>query len=272
MEALLNQLKTLALTEALPFMIKLGGAFVLWLVGRTVIQGFQRVLSLALQKRKLDATLIRYAESLFSGFLTILLLLALLGLMGVETTSFAALLAAAGIAVGAAWAGLLGNFAAGIFLLVLRPFQVGDEISAGDTTGIVYEIGLFVTAIDTPENLRVFVGNSQLFGDNITNYNCHPHRLLTIEVPMLHGSDLQAIKRALEVRVAAVPEVLEEPAVSVEVAEFTLAGPVLAVQAWSVPRHASAVQDGMGHAIQEALAVAGYKGPHLSEELLSKVG
>src|SRR4051794_23318131 len=127
MEALINQLKSLALTEALPFLIKLGGALVLWFIGRTVISGFQRVLHLTMQKRKIDATLIRYVESLFSSALTILLGLALLGVMGIETTSFAALLAAAGIAIGSAWSGLLSNFAAGVFLLVLRPFRVGDE-------------------------------------------------------------------------------------------------------------------------------------------------
>ena len=197
MEDIIKQLQSLALTEALPYLLKLGGAFALWFVGRAVISAFQRVLSLALHKRKLDATLIRYVESLFSGILTILLLLGLLGLMGFETTSFAALLAAAGIAIGSAWAGLLGNFAAGIFLLVLRPFRVGDEINAGGVTGLVHEIGLFVTAVDTPDNLRIFVGNSRLFGDNIINYSHHPHRRLTIKVPVMHGSDVAAVRRAL---------------------------------------------------------------------------
>jgi small conductance mechanosensitive channel len=272
MEALITQLKSLALTEALPFLLKLGGAFVLWFVGRAVINGFQRVLSMTLRKRELDATLIRYVESLFSGILTILLLLALLGLMGVETTSFAALLAAAGIAIGSAWAGLLGNFAAGVFLLVLRPFRVGDEINAGGVTGLVHEIGLFVTAIDTQDNLRIFVGNSRLFGDNIINYSHHPHRRLIIKVPLIHGSDVQAVRRALAERVAAVPDVLAQPAVSIEVVEFTLAGPVLAVQAWCKPGHANAVQDGMGHAIQEAVTAAGYAVPLNSNWILPKAG
>jgi small conductance mechanosensitive channel len=272
MEDLLAQLKSLALTEALPFMLKLGGAFILWFVGRAVITGIQRVLSLTLQRRKLDATLIRYVESLFAGILTILLLLALLGLMGVETTSFAALLAAAGIAIGSAWSGLLGNFAAGIFLLVLRPFKVGDEINAGGVTGLVHEIGLFVTAIDTPDSLRIVVGNSRLFGDNIINYSHHPHRRLIIKVPVIHGSDVAAVQRALAERVAAVPEVMSNPAVSIEVAEFSLAGPVLAVQAWCHPRHANAVQDGMGHAIQEAMVAAGYAVPLNSNWILPKTG
>ena len=258
MDAILNQLNSLALTEALPFLLKLTSALVLWFVGRSVITGFQRVLHLALQKRKLDATLIRYVESLFSSALTILLLLGLLGMLGIETTSFAALLAAAGIAIGSAWSGLLSNFAAGVFLLVLRPFRVGDEISSAGVSGIVQEIGLFVTAVDTQDNLRIFVGNGQLLGDNIVNYSHHPHRRLSIRVPVQHGCDLGAIKRALEVRVAEVPDVMPQPAVSIEVAEFTTTGLVLAVQAWCIPRNANAVQEGMGFAIQESLAIAGY--------------
>ncbi|WP_224365108.1 mechanosensitive ion channel family protein [Hyalangium versicolor] len=261
MDELINQLKTLALTEAVPFLIKLGGALVMWFVGRTVISGFQRVLQLTMQKRKIDSTLIRYVESLFSSALTILLGLALLGVMGIETTSFAALLAAAGIAIGSAWSGLLSNFAAGVFLLVLRPFRVGDEINSGEVTGVVQEIGLFVTAIDTTDNLRIFVGNARLLGDNIINFSHHPHRKITVKLPLLHGADVQAVKRALEARVVAVPDVLSEPALSVEVEEFTVTGPVLAVQAWCKPIHANAVKDGMGQAIQEALAAAGYAIP-----------
>jgi small conductance mechanosensitive channel len=226
-----------------------------------------------MQKRKIDATLIRYVESLFSSALTILLGLALLGVMGIETTSFAALLAAAGIAIGSAWSGLLSNFAAGVFLLVLRPFRVGDEINSSSVTGLVQEIGLFVTAIDTPDNLRIFVGNARLLGDNIINYSHHPHRKLTIKLPLVHGCDVQAVKHALEARVAGVPEVLAQPAVSVEVEEFAVTGPVLAVQAWCKPAHASSVKDGMGHAIQEALTLAGYAPPPMQAHvILPKTG
>lgn len=272
MEQIFNQLKTLALTEALPFFLKLGGAIFLWFLGRAVINGFRRVLNLALQRRGLDATLIRYTESLFTGSFTILLLLGLLGMMGIETTSFAALLAAAGIAIGSAWAGLLGNFAAGVFLLVLRPFRVGDDISGGGVTGTVQEVGLFVTTLTTPDNLVMIVGNSKLLGDNITNFTHNPRRAITVKVPLVHGCDVAAIKRALETRVAAVPHILEPQGVAVGVAEFALSGPVLSVQVWSEPPHAGAVQGGVSLAIQEALVLAGYSLPAQVAPALSKVG
>lgn len=261
MEALLAQLQTLAVAEAVPFLLKLCGAIALWFMGRTLINGFRRVLQLTMQRRKIDSTLIRYVESLFSGALTILLLLSLLGLIGVETTSFAALLAAAGIAIGSAWAGLLSNFAAGVFLLVLRPFRVGDDISAGGVTGNVQEIGLFVTAIDTPDKLRIVVGNSKLLGDNITNYVHHPQRLITFKVPLHYGIDLPELRRQLEAQVTAIPGVLTQPGPAFEIAEFTLNGPVLAVQAWCEHRDVGVVNPRMSRAIQETLTTMGYLPP-----------
>ena len=112
--------------------------------------------------RQFDVTLSRYLDTGTNVVLQLLVLIAVLGVLGVETTSFAALLAAAGIAIGAAWSGLLSNFAAGLFLLTFRPFKVGDEIAAAGLTGTVREIGLFVTAIDTPDHVLTFVGNNKL--------------------------------------------------------------------------------------------------------------
>ena len=113
--------------------------------------------SKAMGARNVDPTLTRYTEAVVKVALRIALIIAILGVMGVETTSFAALLAAAGIAIGAAWSGLLANFAAGAFLMVLRPFKVGDMITAGGVTGDVLEIGVFATTLQTGDNVRVYV-------------------------------------------------------------------------------------------------------------------
>ncbi|MFP2930288.1 mechanosensitive ion channel family protein [Pyxidicoccus sp. 3LG] len=271
MDALVEQLKSLALTEAVPFLLKAIGALVLWFVGRMVINAFRRVLNLALSKRQLDATLIRYIESLFAGSLTLLLLLGILGMMGFETTSFAALLAAAGIAIGTAWSGLLSNFAAGIFLLVLRPFRVGDEIAAAGVSGLVQEIGLFATTIDTADNLRISVGNNRVFGDNIVNFTHHPHRRLTIKLPLLYGGDLQGLMLALRERVAVVPGVQQKPGASVGVAEFTVLGPVLAIGVSARPTEAGAVQGAVMLAVTEFLISAGYVvPPQTASQVLAK--
>lgn len=106
-----------------------------------------RLVDRSMIHQKIDATLVRYVDSILSVALQVALIVAILGFFGVETTTFAALIAAAGVAIGMAWSGLLANFAAGAFLVVLRPFKVGDVVSAGGVTGKVREIGLFVTTI-----------------------------------------------------------------------------------------------------------------------------
>lgn len=261
MDEVIVQLKSLALTEALPLLLKVIGALFIWFIGRTVIAGFRKVLDMGLQRRQLDATLIRYVGSLFTGSLTLLLIVGILGLMGVETTSFAALIAAAGIAIGAAWSGLLANFAAGIFLLVLRPFRVGEEIEAGGVTGIVQEIGLFVTTLDTSDNVRIAVGNNQMFSDNIVNYSHHPYRKMTVKVPLMHGVDVRVLQQALVERMATVKGVQEKPVPQVEIAEFALQGPVLAVCIFCKPTEYNDTQANVGDAIAEILLAVGYTVP-----------
>src|SRR5439155_22708822 len=99
------------------------------------------------------------------------LIVAILGFFGVETTTFAALLAAGGVAIGVAWGGLLANFAAGAFLVFLRPFKMGDSVTAGGVTGTVESIGLFGTVINTPDNVHTIVGNNKVFADTIQNFS-----------------------------------------------------------------------------------------------------
>src|SRR5690242_314530 len=147
MDSLAKELPRLFVTHAIPLLYRLVGALVLWTIGRFVIHGIRRAAMHSLKKQSFDATVIRYLESALTSALTVLLVLAILGVFGVDTTSFAALLAAAGIAIGTAWSGLLANFAAGVFLVVLRPFRVSDTIAAAGVTGTVAEIGLFATTI-----------------------------------------------------------------------------------------------------------------------------
>ncbi len=167
-----------------PFAWKVLGAFAVWIASGFIIKLLERILVASLQKRKVDPTLINYAKQTSKFTLKALLVLVILSIFGIETTSFSAILAAAGVAIGVAWSGLLSNFAAGIFLILLRPFRVGDTITAAGTTGTVREIGLFSTTIDNGENLRVFVGNNKIFSDNILNYSLNPHRVASFKVQL----------------------------------------------------------------------------------------
>jgi small conductance mechanosensitive channel len=157
------------------FGLKVAGALLAWIAGRYLIGLGVRMLTAALTRQQVDPTLLRYIGNIVSVALNVILVVAILGYFGVETTSFAALIAAMGIAIGAAWAGLLANFAAGAFLIVLRPFKVGDYVRAGGVEGTVKEVGLFATTILTPDNVSSFVGNKQdllrygtkLFGERL---------------------------------------------------------------------------------------------------------
>ena len=145
--------------------LKVLGAIVVYIVGRWLIGLAVRVVRGAMERQKVDLTLTRYIGSIVGVVLNVILIVAILGYFGVETTSFAALIAGMGVAIGAAWAGLLANFAAGAFLVVLRPFKVGDYVKAGGLEGTVKEIGLFATTILTPDNVSSFVGNNKIFSD-----------------------------------------------------------------------------------------------------------
>jgi len=153
---------------------KIAGAVALWIIGRWLIGFALRLVGSALARQQFDATLTRYMQTALSVVLNIALVVALLGFFGVETTTFAALIAAGGVAIGVAWGGLLANFAAGAFLVFLRPFKVGDFVSAGGVTGTVDSIGLFGTTINTPDNVRTIVGNNKIFGDTIQNFSANP--------------------------------------------------------------------------------------------------
>src|SRR5512139_1663596 len=125
--------------------LKILAAIAFWIIGRWLIGFAGRMLQRVLGRQKVDPTLMRYIGSFVAVTLNIVLVVAILGYFGVQTTTFAALVAGIGIAVGAAWGGLLSNLAAGAFLIVLKPFKVGDFITAGGVTGTVREIGMFAT-------------------------------------------------------------------------------------------------------------------------------
>lgn len=257
----MEQLKTLLMTYAIPIGGKIIGAIVLWVVGRIIIRAVRGMTSRVFERRKLDATLVRYLDSVIGVVLTLVLLISILSIFGIETTSFAGILAAAGVAIGMAWSGLLSNFAAGVFMMVLQPFKVGDMITAAGTTGVVKEIGLFATTIDTADNIRTFVGNSKIFGDNIQNYTTNPYRRVDLKAQIAHSvNPTDAIDR-LRARLAKIPHVAKDPAPSVELLEFTAFGPVLAVRPFCHNDHYWDVYFAANKAIVEEFTAAGYAVP-----------
>ena len=237
------------------------GALALYIIGRWLITFAVGLVQKGLQQQKLEPTLLRLIGNTIAVVLNITLVIAILGYFGVQTTSFAALLAGAGLAIGSAWGGLLANFAAGIFLVVLRPFKVGDFISAGGITGTVEEVGLFVTTIDTPDNIRTFVGNNKLFSDNIQNFSTNPYRRVDLHAQIAGEADPKAVIAALKARIATIPNVLAKPAVDVEIASFTNEGPVLAVRPYTNNATYWQVYFDTNMAIREVLGSGAFPSP-----------
>lgn len=240
---------------------KAAGAFVLWLAGRWLIGLASRMLGRALARQQFDVTLTRYLQTGLSVLLNIALIVAMLGFFGVETTTFAALLAAGGVAIGVAWGGLLANFAAGAFLVFLRPFKVGDFVTAAGVTGTVDEIGLFGTTINTPDNVRTIVGNNKVFSDTIQNFSANPYRRVDLTALISNDVDHHKAISLLKEGLARVPNVLADPAPQVDVLQFTPAGPQLCVRPYCDNRHYWQVYFDANRLIRESFGAAGFPAP-----------
>ncbi|NOT47040.1 MAG: mechanosensitive ion channel family protein [Acidobacteria bacterium] len=249
------------LATLLDIVLKLTGAVLALLAGRWVIGYAVRAVDSTLRTQKVDPTLIRYSVSSLTVLLNIALVVAILGFFGFETTTFAALLAGAGLAVGAAWGGLLANFAAGVFLVILHPFKVGDKISAGGVTGRVTEIGMFVTTVRTDENVVNYVGNNKIFSDNIENFSESRYRKAESRIQLGYDVDLTETIELLKARLPEVPNVLEDPAPEIEVVRISRFGPVLQVAPACHPSNFSQVLSDTNLKVIETLRVAGVTSP-----------
>jgi small conductance mechanosensitive channel len=257
----LNAVTAAAITTLVNVAWKVAGALVLWLVGRWLIAFAIRVLARALSQQQVDVTLSRYAQTGLSVLLNIALVVAILGFFGVETTTFAALIAAGGVAIGVAWGGLLSNFAAGAFLVFLRPFKVGDFVSAGGVTGTVDAISLFGTTINTPDNVLTIVGNTTVFSDTIQNFSANPYRRVDLTALINNAVDHHQAIRVLKERLQKIPNVRSTPAPDVDVLQFTPAGPMLCVRPYCANEHYWQVYFDTNRMIREAFGEAGFPAP-----------
>jgi small conductance mechanosensitive channel len=249
-------------TQGAEFGLKVLAAIAAWIVGRWLIGFALNLFSKALVAgKKVDQTLSNYLRSILSVLLNLILILAILDIFGVKTTSFAALLAGAGLAIGTAWGGLLTHFAAGVFMQVLRPFKVGDFVTVGGVTGTVTEIGLFGTTLATPDNVHTIVGNNAVFSAQIQNFSTLPFRRVDCVAKVANSVDpLDAIAR-LKPAIAAIANVKDSPAPDIEILQFTPEGPLLAVRPYCHTDHYWQVYFDTHKAIVATFGQAGYPVP-----------
>ena len=190
--------------------VKIVGVIVLLVIAAIVAGAVSSFVYRATTKSKLDVTLAKFFAKSTRWLIMLLTLVACLGVFGVETTSFAAIIGAAGLAIGLAFQGSLSNMAAGVMLLMFRPFRVGQMVDVAGKLGTVDEISLFTTEIDTFDNRRITIPNSEIFGSVIENYSHHPYRRADVSVGTDYGADLDEVREVLNRAIASVPDQVED--------------------------------------------------------------
>lgn len=216
----------------------------------------RRIVRNGLQRANVDITLTKFFSNMARYAVLVIGVIAVLARVGIETASFAAILAAAGFAIGMAFQGTLSNFSAGIMLLVFRPFKVGDLVTVGGETGVVDEIELFTTNLNTPDNRRIIVPNSSVFGATIENMTYHETRRVDVEVGTDYGADLDETRRVIEAACATVEGRL--PDMGVEAYLVSLGGSSIDWQArvWCNSSEYLAVKDRLTKAVKNGLDAA----------------
>jgi len=207
-------------------------AVVIFIVGRIIARAISNAMAKAMTKAKVEETLVRFTKNMLFVAIMVFVVIAAISKMGVETTSFAAVVAAAGLAIGLSLQGTLSNFASGVLLIIFRPFKAGDFIEAGGISGIVEEIQIFCTLMRSGDNKQIIVPNSQVMGTTITNYSTKPTRRLDLVIGVGYGDDLQKVKAVLGDILAADERILPEPQPTIGVLALGESSVDFAVRPW----------------------------------------
>lgn len=245
------------------YAIRVVGVIVILIVAFAVAKWLRRKVTSRLDRSpRSDETLNKFLSNLVYYAVVIFGVLACLNLFGIDVTSFVAILAAAGFAIGLAFQGTLSNFAAGVMLLAFRPFKVGDVVTVAGTTGKVEEIGLFTTLLDTPDNRRFIIPNSEIAGATIENLTFHDRRRVDVSVGTDYDADLAETRQVLERVVPQVEGVLSDPAPQVYLGELGGSSINWSVRGWSTPGDYWAVKERLAQAVKDALDDAGIGIPY----------
>jgi len=219
-------------TYIIPWGISIVMAIVIYIIGKIVVGILINVLGKVLTRSNYDDMLIDFVKAIARAILMLFVIIAALDQLGVDTTSLAAILAAGGLAIGLSLQGSLQNFAAGVMLLVFKPFKAGDFIEAGGATGVVKSISIFTTVMTTGDNKEIIVPNGGIYGGNITNYSAKDTRRVDMVVGIGYDSDLKKAKEILNEMVAADERILKDPAPTVAVAELADSSVNFVVRPW----------------------------------------
>jgi len=219
-------------TVVLPWGIKIALAIAIFYIGRIIVAAVVKVAGKFMSARNMDEILVKFLSSILHWVLLLFVVIASLSQLGIDTTSLVALLGAAGLAIGLSLQSSLANFAAGVMLIVFRPFTKGDFVEVAGTSGSVDNISIFTTTLTTPDNKEVIVPNGSVIGNNIVNYSARPTRRVDMVFGIGYGDDIKKAKELLEQIVAADTRVLAEPAPVVALGELADSSVNFLVRPW----------------------------------------
>jgi len=246
----------------LDYGLKILGAVLIWIIGSWVIKKILKATKKIMSKKDYDESLQKFLLNLLGWILKIVLIVVVLGTVGVETTSFAAILAAAGLAIGLALQGSLGNFAGGVLIMIFKPFKIGDLIEAQGELGVVKEIEIFTTKLTGLSNREIIIPNGSLSNGNIINYSTEGTRRVDLTFGVGYDSDIKETKNVLMQVLTSHPKVLKEPAPTVNVSELADSSINFAVRPWSTSDDYWDVYFGITEDVKEALDAAGIEIPY----------
>lgn len=201
-------------------------------IGRFAAIGIRSLVRRVMTKGRVEKTLVSFITNLAFIAVMAFVIIAALGQLGVQTASFVAVLGAAGLAIGLALQGSLANFAAGILMMIFKPFKVGDYVEAGGTSGAVVAIGIFTTELKSPDNKKVIVPNSKVTGDNITNFTANDKRRVDMVAGVSYSDNLDKVRKVLEGILAEDKRILKNPAPTIGVLELADSSVNFAVRPW----------------------------------------
>jgi len=247
-------------TNGLTFIRNLLVALIIFSVGRILANWAEKLILKLLGNRHVEVTASRFMANIVSAVIMVLVIITALGQLGIPTAQFAALIAAAGLAIGLALQGNLSNFAAGFLIIFFRPFKKGDTIAGGGTEGVVDEVQVFTTIITTPDNKRIIVPNSKFTGDNITNFTVNATRRVDLTFVAGAQNDISAVRRSLEAALAEVPKGLKQPAPDVILKDVT-GRLAFDAQLWCKTVDVAEVREAMCEKVGRRFAADGIGGP-----------
>lgn len=253
--------------DGVDWAIKIGIAIAIFVIGKIVARIITNLMQKALTKSGTDSMLVNFLVSITYGILIVAVVLAALDSLGVNVTSLMAILAAAGLAVGLALKDSLSNFAAGVMIIIFRPFKIGDFITAGGTSGVVDEIGLFATLMHTGDNQRIIVPNSGILGGNITNTSALPTRRIDLVIGIGYDDNIGQARDIIMNILQSNELILKDPAPGVAVAELGDSSINLNVRPWVNSSDYWTVRPQLLEAIKVQLDEAGISIPYPQQDV-----